>query len=158
MDQQIALSCIIHQLLAGNSITGNHDHTVLGLKAEALIALGRVDEGVETLARAIDISEKHSLRFYLAELYRLKGELLLTLSKDRFKNAARCFQQSLDIARGQQAKSLELRTAMSLMRIRQHRGQEEDAYEEFKKVYDWFSEGFDTYDLHEAKALTDTLH
>ena len=129
----------------------------LGLKAEALTALGRIDESVETLARAIDISEKCSLRFYLAELYRLKGELLLTLSKDKYKNAAKCFQQSLDIARDQQAKSLELRTTISLSHLRQRQGKEKDICKELNKVYEWFSEGFDTHDLHEAKALTSRL-
>jgi class 3 adenylate cyclase/predicted ATPase len=130
---------------------------LLGLKAEALAALGQVDEGVETLATAIEVSEKCSQRFYLAELYRLKGELLLMLSKDNHTDTATCFQQAVDVARDQQAKSLELRAVMSLGRMCQQQGKGDSTYKELKEIYGWFSEGFDTDDLHEAKTLADAL-
>jgi predicted ATPase len=71
--------------------------------------------------------------------------------------AAACFQQALDIARHQQAKSLELRAAMSLARLWQHQGKRATARQMLAEVYGWFTEGFDTADLQEARALLDEL-
>jgi predicted ATPase len=93
-----------------------------------------------------------------AELYRLKGELLLqqTVVPD-VQQAEACFHQALAIARRQQAKSLELRAAMSLARLWQRQGKRVEAYRMLVEVYGWFTEGFDTADLREAKALLDAL-
>ena len=129
----------------------------LGLKAEALAALGQVDEGIGTLARAIEVSENGNQRFYLAELYRFKGELVLKLSKDNYTDAEACFRQAVGIARDQQAKSLELRIIMSLSRMGRQQGTGDGTYKELMEIYGWFSEGFNTHDLHEAKTLADTL-
>jgi len=88
-----------------------------------------------------------------AELHRLKGELLLALSREYDTEAEACFQQALEVARLQPAKSLELRAAMSLGRLWQYQGKTEHARQVLTGVYAWFTEGFDTVDLKEAQAL-----
>lgn len=94
-----------------------------------------------------------------AELHRLKGECLLALTAERCKEreAEECFRQALDIARRQQAKSLELRAAMSLGRLRQQQGRYAEAHQILTEIYGWFTEGFETPDLQEAKALLEAL-
>jgi predicted ATPase len=98
-------------------------------------------------------------RFWEAELHRLKGELLLAQAGTRHQvqEAEACFHQALSIARHQQAKSLELRAAMSLARLWQHQGKHNVAPELLTPIYGWFTEGFDTADLQDAKALLDEL-
>src|SRR5207253_8586216 len=93
----------------------------------------------------------------LAEAYRLQGEVLLCQAVPDVAQAETCFQQALTVARRQQAKSLELRAAMSLSRLWQHQGQRAAAYDLLAPVYGWFTEGFDTTDLQEAKALLEAL-
>ena len=94
---------------------------------------------------------------YEAELHRLRGVLLLQHIAQDAQHAEACFHQALDVARHQQAKSLELRTAMSLSRLWQRQGKRTEAYELLAPVYGWFTEGFDTADLQEAKALLEEL-
>src|SRR5262245_7367165 len=96
-------------------------------------------------------------RRWEVELCRLKGELLLACSAEHATEAETCFLQALDIARRQQAKSWELRTAMSLARLWQQQGKHAAAHELLAPIYDWFTEGFDTPDLQEAKALLEEL-
>src|SRR5207245_4025813 len=96
-------------------------------------------------------------RFYEAELYRLKGELLLQHATGGSDEAETCFQQALDVARRQEAKSLELRAATSLARLWQQQGQRQEAHDLLAPVYHWFTEGFDTADLKDAQALLDAL-
>ena len=93
----------------------------------------------------------------LAEVHRLQGELLLRQATPDAPQAEACFQQSLVIARRQQAKSWELRAAMSLVRLWQRQGKRAEARELLAEIYGWFTEGFDTADLQEARALLDTL-
>jgi predicted ATPase len=111
--------------------------------------------GVQALAAAHQSGEA----CYEAELYRLKGELLLTQESTRQKwlEAEACFQQALEVARRQQAKSLELRAAMSLARLWQSQGKRDKARELLEPVYSWFTEGFDTADLKDAKVLLAAL-
>ena len=97
------------------------------------------------------------VRFDEAELYRLKGELSLKQTIADASEAETCFQAALNIARSQQAKSWELRAAMSLARLWQFQGKSLDAYELLAPVYEWFTEGFDTADLQDAKALLNWL-
>ena len=97
------------------------------------------------------------LRRWEAELHRLKGKLLLQQRIPDEAQAETCFHQAIDIARQQQAKSLELRAAMSLARLWQQQGKQAEAYELLVPIYGWFTEGFDTTDLREAKALLDEL-
>src|SRR4029434_1467702 len=92
-------------------------------------------------------------RYYAAELHRLQGELLLQHAAPEVSQAETCFQQALAIARRQQAKALELRAAMSLSRLWHQQGKRDEARALLAGVYHWFTEGFDTADLQEAKAL-----
>ena len=98
-------------------------------------------------------------RWWEAELHRLQGELLLAQAgaRQQVPEAETCFQQALDVARRQEAKALELRAAMSLSRLWQQQGKRAEAYELLAPIYGWFTEGFDTADLQEAKALLETL-
>jgi predicted ATPase len=125
----------------------------LALLAEACGRAGQVEEGLRTLEEALEGLQSTEDRFYEAEVYRLKGELLLQQSAAQQWEAEECFQQALDVAHRQQAKSLELRAAMSLSHLWQQQGKRTEAYELFAPVYNWFTEGFDTADLQEAKAL-----
>jgi predicted ATPase len=125
----------------------------LALLADIASEAGQVEEGLRVLAEALTVVDTNGERFYEAELYRLKGELLLAQSVDNYTEAEACFHHALAIARHQQAKSLELRAAMSLGRLWQHQGKTEQARQLLAEVYAWFTEGFDTTDLKEAKAL-----
>jgi predicted ATPase len=121
--------------------------------AEAYGQAGQVDEGLQVLAEALVYVEQAGERWWEAELHRLKGELLLIQSSDNRAEAASCFQQALTLARHQQAKSWELRAATSLARLWRQQGKHADAYELLAPVYGWFTEGFDTADLQDARAL-----
>ena len=101
--------------------------------------------------------QQHEEHYYEAEVYRLKGKLLLQQSAANQEEAEACYQQALAVACRQQAKSLELRAAMSLARLWQQQGKRAEARELLAPVYGWFTEGFDTADLQEAKALLDAL-
>src|SRR5262249_48273972 len=96
-------------------------------------------------------------RMYEAEVYRLRGELLLQQSAAQQGEAEESLHQALTVARRQQAKSWELQAAMSLSRLWQQQGKRTEAYELLAPVYGWFAEGFDTADLQEARALLEAL-
>jgi predicted ATPase len=104
------------------------------------------------LNEALDTVNKTEERYWEAELYRRKGELLLMEQGQKMGEAEECFRQAL-VARRQQAKSLELRAAMSLSRLWQQQGKQEEARRLLAETYAWFTEGFDTADLKEAKSL-----
>jgi predicted ATPase len=123
--------------------------------AQVCGVVGRPAEGLHALAEAQAISG--GFRLPDAELYWLKGELLFSASADDHSAAEACFRQALDIARGQQAKCFELRAAPSLARLWQQQGKRQEARELLAPVYAWFTEGFDTADLQEAKVLLDAL-
>jgi predicted ATPase len=137
----------------------------LTLLAEASGLLGQPEEGLAALDEALTLMQQTGEQYYAAELHRQRGELLLLPEAQRHPaqggreqhEAERCFQQALDVARQQQAKSLELRAAMSLARLWQQRGQRADARELLAPLYGWFTEGFDTAALQEAKGLLDAL-
>jgi len=109
------------------------------------------------LAEAHTLVEQHEERFWEAEISRLRGVLLLRQTGTPQAEAEACFQQALDVARRQQAKSLELRTAMSLAHLWQQQGKRAAARDLLAPIYGWFTEGFDTADLQEAKALLEEL-
>jgi predicted ATPase/class 3 adenylate cyclase len=125
----------------------------LGLLAEAYAKEGQAEEGLSVLAEALAVVHKTGERLYEAELYRLQGELLLARSTHQTVEAEACFHQALNVARRQQAKAWELRAAMSLSRLWQRQGKRDEARQLLAEVYNWFTEGFDTADLQEAKAL-----
>ena len=101
--------------------------------------------------------ERTGERLHESEFYRLKGQLLLARSMDHQAAAEAYFQQALTIARQHQAKSLELRVAMPLSRLWQQQGKHDQAQRLLDEIYGWFTEGFDTGDLKEAKALLDEI-
>jgi predicted ATPase len=130
----------------------------LALLAEAHGVLGEPEAGLTALAEALTLAETTGERWYEPELYRLKGELiLLQQSADNQAEAEDCFQQAITIAQNQSAKSWELRAATSLARLWYQQGKRQEAHDLLAPVYGWFTEGFDTADLQEAKALLDAL-
>ena len=129
----------------------------LGLLAEAYRKGEQAVAGLGAIDEALALVQQHQETFCEAELYRLKGELLLSLAAGHAAEAEACFHQALDIARRQQAKSWELRAATSLARLWQQQGKRAEAQALLAPVYDWFTEGFDTADLQEAKALLEEL-
>jgi predicted ATPase len=141
----------------------------LAMLAEAYGQVGQAEAGLQTLAEALTHVDKTGERFWEAELHRLQGELLLIQGTRHgsarttapgpaiMAEAAACFQQALAVACRQQAKSLKLRATMSLSRLWQQQGKRAEAHELLVPIYGWFTEGFDTADLQEAKALLNSL-
>jgi predicted ATPase len=132
----------------------------LALLAEASGLLGQPEGGLAALEEASTLMEKTGERYYEAELHRQRGELLLHAAggvRQAALTAQDCFQQALDVARQQRAKSLELRAAMSLARLWQRQGRRAEARALLAPIYGWFTEGHDTLDLQEAHVLLDTL-
>ena len=125
----------------------------LALLAEAAGYVGEVEEGLHLLTDARAALEGSGRGDLLAETYRLQGALLLRQAVPETVQAEACFQQALAIARRQQAKSWELRAAMSLSRLWQQQGKRAEARELLAPIYGWFTEGFDTSDLQDAKVL-----
>jgi predicted ATPase/class 3 adenylate cyclase len=125
--------------------------------AEALGHTGQVEEGLRLLAEDLAELEASGQGDLLAEAYRLQGALLLRQAVPDAAQAEACFQQALAIARRQQATSWELRAATSLARLWQSQDKCQEAYNLLAPVYEWFTEGFDTADLQEAKALLEEL-
>ena len=129
----------------------------LALLAEATGYAGQVNEGLHVLAETLAAFEASGQGDMLAEAHRLQGELLLRQPAPDAVQAEACFQQALAIARRQQAKSWELRAATSLSRLWQQQGKRAEAHELLAPIYGWFTEGFDTADLQDAKALLEEL-
>jgi predicted ATPase len=129
----------------------------LTLLAEAYGIMAQAEKGLPLLAEARTIMEQNGQRFADAECHRLEGELRLQQTEPDVSLAESCFQQALDVARQQQARSLELRSALSLARLWQRQDKCQAAHDLLAPVYDWFTEGFDTADLQEAKASLDEL-
>ena len=127
----------------------------LALLAEACEIAGEIDEAVTVLGDALQIVERTGQRWLAAELNRLKGKLLLRQGNP--DAAEELYLKALSIAREQQAKFWELRAAMSLARLRRDRGHNAKARDLLAPVYEWFTEGFDSIDLKETKALLGEL-
>jgi predicted ATPase len=150
---------LLHRSLAGVQATG----ALLGRPsdlvrlAEAMGHAGHVAEGLRLLEEALTAFAASERGDLLSEAYRLQGEFLLRQAVADATQAEACFQQALVIARRQQARSWELRAAMSLSRLWQPQGKHAEARELLASVYGWFTEGFDTADLQEAKALLEEL-
>lgn len=149
----------MHQGLAALQATG----TGLGMPrflaqlCQAYGQVGQVKEGLHLLAQALAMVENTGERSFEAELHRLHGELLLRQAVPEAPAAEACFLRALDVARRQQAKSLELRAALSLGPLWQRQGRRDEARKLLAEVYGWFREGFDTADLCEARALLEEL-
>jgi class 3 adenylate cyclase/predicted ATPase len=174
-----------HQGLAASRVTGAEAVRpyLLTLLAEAYGGRGQAEEGLKVLAEALEAEHKGGEHYYEAERYRLKGELVLlsktslgqvkdksrasqnksavtdpqSLTPDPQGEAEACFLKAIDIARRQSAKSLELRAVMSVSRLWQQQGKKKQAHKMLSSIYNWFTEGFDTKDLQEAKTLLGEL-
>jgi class 3 adenylate cyclase/predicted ATPase len=129
----------------------------LTMLAQTLAPCGQVEAGLEALAEALQLIDITEERWWEAEIHRLKGELLHALSRQNDNEAEAELATALDIAGRQGAKSLELRAAMSLAGLWAGRGERPRARDLLAPIYGWFTEGFDTPDLKEAKALLDKL-
>ena len=129
----------------------------LALLAEAHGTLGEPEAGLAVLTEALTFAETTGERWYEAELYRLQGALLVQQSSDNPTEAETCFHHAMAIAQNQSAKSWELRAATSLSKLWQQQGKRQAAHDLLAPVYDWFTEGFDTADLKDAKALLEEL-
>jgi predicted ATPase len=139
----------------------------LALLTEAYGKMEQPEEGLTALAEALATVDKTGERWWEAELYRLKGELTLRQAgsrlqavggREKTEEAEECFVKAIEVAQKQQAKSLELRAVMSLARLWQQQGKRAEAHQLLSEIYNWFTEGFDTKDLQEAKALLDELN
>jgi len=163
---QMRQGLIIHQA-SGQEI---QRPWLLGILAEACMHPGQLDEGLRLVTEALERAQQSGEREWEAELYRLKGELVLQSSVGQSRlqtpdsrlqtpdsEVEACFHQALAVARRQQAKSFELRAALSLSRLWQQQGKRDAARALLAEVYGWFTEGFDTADLREAKALLEAL-
>jgi predicted ATPase len=134
----------------------------LALLAEIQCKAGHADDGLRVSGEAIEFSGRLGEKWYEAEIYRVKGEMILQSGGEHPAAAARreaeaCFEKALEIARKQSARSLELRTSTSLSRLWLQQGKRTEARQLLSGIYRWFTEGFDTKDLQEAKALLEEL-
>jgi predicted ATPase len=128
-----------------------------GVLTDAYRTAGIVEQGLEVVGEALVKVERSGERQEEARLHLMKGELLLIQSDPDEQHAEGCFQQAVKVSRRQSAKYPELQAAMSLSRLWQAQGRKEEARSLLSDVYGWFTEGFDTKDLIEAKALLDEL-
>jgi len=151
----------MHQGLEAFRATGaNLNETYwFALIAEAHGNSGEYGEGLRLLTEALAATELRDERFCQAELHRLTGKFLLAQEStgDGAKEAEACFRDAIEVAGSQNAKSWELRAATSLARLWQQQGKQTEAHELLSNIYNWFTEGFDTKDLQEAKALLEDL-
>jgi len=136
---------------------------ILAKLAQAYGTVGSPEDGLPLLAEALAVADKTGEHWGEAELYRLKGSLLLQPKAQRPRakveeEAEECFLKAIAIARRQSAKSLELRAIMSLSRLWQQQGKKAEARQMLAEIYGWFTEGFDIKDLREAKELLEELN
>jgi predicted ATPase len=131
--------------------------TQLSYLATAYAKLGQFDDARRSIGEAITAMETSKETWFEAELNRIAGEIALKSSEPDLANAETYFERALAVARQQQAKSWELRAAMSMARLWRDQGKVQQARELLAPVYGWFTEGFDTRDLKEAKALLEEL-
>ena len=145
--------------LAAWQATGSQSHKAyyLGLLAEARGRAGEAEEGLQDIAQALDVVHHTGGRFYEAELHRLRGQLLVQGDAAGEAEVAACYRRAMDVASSQSARVLELRAATSLARLWQRQGRIDEARKLLAGIYGWFTEGFDTVDLVEAKALLEEL-
>ena len=120
------------------------------------MTIGQTQEAGRVLGKALETAHQTGHRFQEAELYRLKGELLLKVPRSELE-AEKYFRRAIEIARGQSARWWELRATVSLARLLRDTGRRDEARAMLAEIYGWFTEGFDTADLKDAKALLDRL-
>jgi adenylate cyclase len=146
--------CLDAMRAAGAGITTTQ---TLGLIAQAHGRYAEPQKGLMVLEEALTVAEASGERYYLAELNRLRGELLLISDPSDNVEPERCFRASIEVARTQDARTLELRATTSLAQLLRNCGRRDEARAMLSEIYTWFNEGFDTPDLKDAKALLDEL-
>jgi predicted ATPase len=140
----------------GTEVMQSYD---LGLLARAYGKVGQLEDGLRCIEQALTKLEANDERWPEAGLHRIKGELLLQMaSPQKEQEAEASFLQAIRVAQCQQAKSLELRATMCLSRLWQQQDKRDVAHKMLAAIYHWFTEGFDTADLQEAKSLLEELH
>ena len=117
----------------------------------------RLDDAFSTVSEALAAVDQQEERYYEAEIHRIRGEVLLRQDHSNNAQAEKCFRKAIEIAREQSGKSLELRATTSLARLLMKQGRRDGAHSMLAEIYGWFTEGFDTADLKEAKALLGEL-
>jgi predicted ATPase len=149
----------LREAIAGYRATGNELYVpgFFSLVATALLRRGAVDDGLRVVAEAQAMAETTEGRLWNSNYQRLKGELLLARDPAAAPDAEIEFAQAIDLARRQRAKSWELRATVSLARLWQRQGKRQEAGRALAEIYAWFTEGFETADLVEAKSLLDEL-
>jgi predicted ATPase len=130
----------------------------LALLGEGYLKWGRIEDGLACIATALARSAKSGEHSYDAELLRLRGEMLLTANPSANGEAEQSFRTAIDVARSQDAKSWELRATTSLARMLRNTDHRDEARAMLAEIYCWFTEGFETADLKDAKALLDSLN
>src|SRR5262249_10021533 len=130
----------------------------LYLLAEACDNAGLLDDALRALEEALAVTDERQIRAFEAEIHRLKGEVLLKQDDSNAAMAQSCYERAMKIARIQGGKSMELRATTSLARLLAKQGHREQARTILAEIYNWFTEGFDTADLKDAKALLDELN
>ena len=123
----------------------------------AYLATGQSEQGLQTIDVGLELTKRTGARMLDAEMLRLRGDLLLLDDQSATAAARQCFRQAIDVARKQSAKSWELRATTSLARLLKEQGDRDEPLSMLSEIYDWFSEGFATADLKDAKALLDEL-
>jgi tetratricopeptide (TPR) repeat protein len=129
----------------------------ISLIAETLAGIGEEQEALGMLDYSISLGQRDAVRWCEAELFRVKGRVLLGNAPKAPSAAEQAFNQAIEIARAQNAKSLELRATVDLARLWQTRGDTKQARERLRPIYDWFTEGLDTADLSKARELLEEL-
>jgi predicted ATPase len=158
-DLESGIERMRHHLLElraiGSEVLGDYCPALI---ATALGRMGRFDEGLRTIDEAFPFIERSGQRFHEAEVHRLKGELLLAQDASNASQAEQSFRTAIEIARKQSAKSWELRATTSLARLLARQGKRDEARAMLAEIYNWFTEGLDTADLKDAKAVLDGLN
>lgn len=147
----------ILRMRQGGTVAVRERSHYAALLAEAYAKEGLVQEGLSTVTEELAGVHKIGMSYYEAELNRIRGELLLKQVPAEEKQAEGCFHEAIAVARRQQAKSLELRAAMSLSRLWQKQAKKEEARKLLAGIYGWFTEGFATADLKAAQAMLEEL-
>jgi predicted ATPase len=126
--------------------------------AEACMKADRLDDALSTVSEAVAAADQQEERYYEPDIYRVKGEVLLRQDYSNIRQAEDCFRMAVEIARKHSRKSLELRATISLARLLAREGRRDEARTMLAEIYNWFTEGFDTADLKDAKVLLDELN
>ncbi|HKM73113.1 MAG TPA: hypothetical protein VJX94_24135, partial [Stellaceae bacterium] len=135
---------------------GVNQHTLLALQADVQLAIGKPEAALASVVAGLKVVEKTGGAPLAAELHRLRGEALLA-GAGTVSEAETAIEKAIDVARRQNAKSWELRAATSLARLRRQQGRPQETATLLAPIYAWFTEGFDTADLKEAKTLLDEI-